>query len=88
MKEPTHVANASPVSDWMFALSLTASGVLLAQQGGGGNHAGANDDRPVKPTGPAAKKADDLIKAYTGRIEKEIEQGPRRLSGSVASCMS
>ncbi len=42
--------------------------------------------RPVKPTGPAAKKADDLIQAYTARIEKEIEQGRKeveRLRGEL-----
>src|SRR5271156_4584304 len=35
--------------------------------------------RPVKPTGPAAKKANDLIQAYTARIEKEIEQGRKEV---------
>jgi hypothetical protein len=33
----------------------------------------------VKPTGPAAKKADDLIQAYTARIEKEIDQGRKEV---------
>jgi len=33
----------------------------------------------VKPTGPAAKKADDLIQGYTARIEKEIEQGRKEV---------
>ena len=32
-------------------------------------------EKPVKPTGPAAKKADDLIRSYTARIEKEIAYG-------------
>ena len=31
------------------------------------------------PTGPAAKKADDLIRGYTMRIEKEIEQGRKEV---------
>jgi len=35
--------------------------------------------QPVKPTGPAAKKADDLIQGYTARIEKEIDQGRKEL---------
>jgi hypothetical protein len=30
--------------------------------------------QPVRATGPAAKKADDLIRGYTARIEKEIGQ--------------
>jgi hypothetical protein len=71
---------------WVLVLSLTAPGMSRAQQGGGANQAGANDGRPVKPTGPAAKKADDLIHAYTGRIEKEIEQGHKeveRLRGEL-----
>ena len=34
---------------------------------------------PVKPTGPAAKKADDLIRSYTARIEKEITQSQKEL---------
>jgi hypothetical protein len=34
---------------------------------------------PVKPTGPAAKKAEDLLKAYTTRIEKEIDQGHKEV---------
>jgi hypothetical protein len=34
---------------------------------------------PVKPTGPAAKKAEELIKAYTTRIEKEIDQGRKEV---------
>jgi hypothetical protein len=37
------------------------------------------DEQPVKPTGPAAKKADDLIRGYTARIEKEIEQDRKEL---------
>ncbi len=34
---------------------------------------------PVKPTGPAAKKADDLIRTYTARIENEIVQAQKEL---------
>jgi len=33
----------------------------------------------VKPTGPAAKKADELIQGYTARIEKEIDQGRKEV---------
>jgi hypothetical protein len=35
---------------------------------------------PVKPSGPAATKADDLIRGYTARIEKEIDQGHKELA--------
>ena len=34
---------------------------------------------PVKPTGPAAKKADDLIRTYTARIENEIVHAQKEL---------
>jgi membrane fusion protein, multidrug efflux system len=33
----------------------------------------------VKPSGPAAKKADELIRSYTARIEKDIEQGRKEV---------
>ena len=69
----------SPTSSrlgWVLALSLTATGRLMAQTGG---NSAANDERPAKPTGPAAKKADELIRAYTARIEKEIEQGRKEV---------
>jgi hypothetical protein len=51
-------------------LNLIAAGTVMAQ---------AQPVPPVKPTGPAATKADDLIKAYTVRIEKEIEQGRKEV---------
>ena len=60
---------------WVLVVSLAAPGSLMAQPGGIANQDAANDERPAKPTGPAAKKADDLIRAYTARIEKEIERG-------------
>ena len=46
-----------------------------------GRHAIAQPtpEPPVKPTGPAAKKADDLIRSYTARIEKEITQSQKEL---------
>jgi hypothetical protein len=47
----------------------------LGQQGGG---AGA-EERRILPTGPAAKRADDLLCDYTARIEKEIEQGRKEV---------
>ncbi len=34
----------------------------------------ARDSQAVKPTGPAAQKADALLHNYTARMEKEIEQ--------------
>jgi hypothetical protein len=54
----------------VFSLSLMIAGNAMSQPV-------AQD--PVKPTGPAAKKADDLIQAYTARIEKEIEQGRKEV---------
>jgi hypothetical protein len=59
-----------------IAICLSSGGLVMAQLGGGG---GALPTEPVKPTGPAAKKADDLIRAYTARIEKEIEQGRKEV---------
>jgi hypothetical protein len=57
----------------ILAVGLTLSGNVLAQQGGNGPR------EFVKPTGPAAKKATDLIAGYTARIEKEIEQGRKEV---------
>ena len=54
----------------VFALSLVTARTVVAQP---------QRVPPVKPTGPAAKKADDLIRAYTTRIEKEIEQGRKEV---------
>jgi hypothetical protein len=53
-------------------LSFTIAGHTMAQSGGA-------TPQPVLPTGPAAKKADDLIRSYTVRIEKEIAQGQKEL---------
>jgi chorismate mutase len=55
----------------VLALSLTAGGNLLAQP--------VPVPEAAKPTGPAAKKAADLVQAYTARIEKEIEQGRKEV---------
>ena len=64
----------------VIALSLLAGPPAMAQFGGGAPVPGGDhDEKPVKPTGPAAKKADDLIRGYTTRIEKEIEQGRKEL---------
>jgi hypothetical protein len=60
-----------------------ASGRPAAAQAGGNAGQGFIQDadvQPVKPTGPAAKKADDLIRGYTARIEKEIEQDRKELA--------
>jgi hypothetical protein len=54
----------------LVAVSFMTSGTLMAQPGA---------PTPVKPTGPAAKKAEELIKAYTTRIEKEIDQGHKEV---------
>ena len=62
----------------VVVLGLAAGAPVVAQSGG--LEQGAVQDRqPVKPTGPAAKKADDLIRSYTTRIEKEIEQGRKEV---------
>jgi hypothetical protein len=56
---------------WAFTLILIAMGNAMAQPVA---------PQPVKPTGPAAKKAEELIHAYTARIEKEIEQGHKEVA--------
>jgi chorismate mutase len=63
----------------VVALSLAAGQSAMAQQGGLGNQNAPQVNPPVKLTGPAAKKADDLIKGYTARIEKEIEQSRKEI---------
>jgi hypothetical protein len=57
----------------LAALSLAAGQTAMAQL------ADAVDQKRVKPSGPAAKKADDLIRGYTSRIEKEIDQGHKEI---------
>jgi hypothetical protein len=63
----------------VVALSLMAAERVMAQLGGDLNQAALNDRQAAKPTGPAAKKADDLIRGYTARIEREIEQSRKEL---------
>jgi hypothetical protein len=60
----------------VVALSLVTEWPVMAQSGGLG---GARDEQRVKPSGPAATKADELIRGYTARIEKEIEQGHKEV---------
>ena len=60
----------------VVALSLAAGQSVMAQPGGNDNQNTPQENQPVKLTGPAAKKADDLIKGYSARIEKEIDAGP------------
>src|SRR5271166_5966184 len=57
----------------VVALILAGGRLAVAQ---GFQH---ETQQPVKPTGPSAKKADDLIQGYTARIEKEIEQGRKEI---------
>ena len=57
------------------ALILVTGGAAMAQP----SVDNVNNQQPVKPTGPAAKKADELIRGYTARIEKEIEQGRKEV---------
>jgi hypothetical protein len=56
---------------WAFTLILIATGNVMAQPVA---------PQPVKPTGPAAKKAEEMIQAYTARIEKEIDQGHKEVN--------
>ncbi|MFI5459110.1 MAG: hypothetical protein ACHRXM_27085 [Isosphaerales bacterium] len=64
---------------FVVALSLAAGGLVMAQPGPNAGRGPVQDDQPVKLTGPAAKKADDLIRGYTARIEKEIEQARKEV---------
>jgi hypothetical protein len=57
----------------VVALSLVVEWPVMAQPGGNA------DAQRVKPSGPAATKADNLIQGYTARIEKEIEQGHKEV---------
>jgi chorismate mutase len=59
-------------------LGLTVPFIFVASSLGQGG--GAVQEQPrVVPTGPAAKRADDLLRDYTERIEKEIEQGRKEV---------
>jgi hypothetical protein len=63
----------------VVVLGLAAGRPVMAQSGGNARRSATGEDQPVKLTGPAAKKADDLIRGYTARIEKEIEQDRKEL---------
>jgi hypothetical protein len=63
----------------VIVLCLAALQPVMAQRGGNAGQGLAQDEQPVKPTGPAAKKADELIRGYTARIEKEIGQDRKEL---------
>ena len=54
----------------VVALCLVAERPVMAQP---------QAEPRVKPSGPAASKADNLIRGYTARIEKEIEQGQQEV---------
>src|SRR3954447_23405898 len=56
----------------MIAWTLLVGNRVRAQGGG-------QEGERVLPTGPAAKRADDLIRDYTTRIEKEIGQGRKEV---------
>jgi hypothetical protein len=58
-------------SGLVLALSVVTAGNSIAQP--------PSIPERVKPTGPVAKKADDLIQAYTARIEKEIDQSRKEV---------
>jgi hypothetical protein len=68
-----------PRVGWAVVLSLTVGGHVMAQFGGNGIPVAVQAEEPVKPTGPSAKKADDLMRRYTARIEKEIAQGQKEI---------
>jgi hypothetical protein len=60
-----------------------AAGRPAAAQFGGNGGQGFDQEAQLeafKPTGPAARKADDLIRGYTARIEKEIERDRKELA--------
>jgi hypothetical protein len=63
----------------VVALFLAGGRLVMAQGFSNVNEQALQNQQPVKPTGPAAKKADDLIQGYTARIEKEIEQGRKEV---------
>jgi hypothetical protein len=63
----------------VVALSLAVGRTVTAQPGDNANQGAGRDEQPVKPSGPAATKADDLIRQYTARIEKEIEQSRKEV---------
>lgn len=53
------------------ALVLAGGRLVMAQGFQNLNEQSLENQQRVKPTGPAAKKADDLIQGYTARIEAE-----------------
>jgi chorismate mutase len=61
------------------ALSLAAGQSVMAQPRGIDRRNNPGENPHVQLTGPAAKKADDMIKGYTARIEKEIEQSRQEI---------
>ncbi len=63
-------------SGLVVALFLTTGRLAVAQGFGADN---TQNRQIAKPTGAAAKKADELIQSYTARIEKEIEQGRKEI---------
>jgi hypothetical protein len=65
----------------VVVLGLAAGHPVMAQAIGNADQGAVRDrdEQRVKPSGPAATKADGLMRAYTARIEKEIEQGRKEL---------
>jgi hypothetical protein len=63
----------------VVALILAGGRLLTAQGFDNANEKSLQNQQSVKPTGAAAKKADDLIQGYTARIEREIEQGRKEV---------
>jgi hypothetical protein len=63
----------------VVALILAGGRLVMAQGFQNLNEESFQNQQIVKPTGPAAKKADDLIQGYTARIEQEIDQGRKEV---------
>ncbi len=63
----------------VVVVGLAAGRSAVAQFGEHANQGLSQDAQFTKPTGPAAKKAEELIRGYTARIEKEIDQDRKEL---------
>jgi chorismate mutase len=70
------MASARRRFGWVVVLGLMAGSPANAQLAPAVE---AQDEAPVRPSGPAAKKADELIRAYIARIEKEVDQSRKEV---------
>ncbi len=60
-------------------ISLVMVGSVLAQAGPIWTRTAPGTPQSTRPDGPAARKAEDLLNAYTARIEKEIAEGRKEV---------